>query len=145
MLANVTGIAAGEGLDYDLEHARGGNTLDAHRVLHAALAEGGTALQGAVKERILHGYFCERENISDPATLVRLAAEAGLGDQIARKTVNGDAYRHEVAADQAQAHAFGATGVPFVVVDRRYAVSGAQPVEVFSDVLRRAWSEAGDR
>jgi predicted DsbA family dithiol-disulfide isomerase len=141
MLANVTGIAAGEGLHYDLEYARGANTRDAHRVLHSAFAEGGAALQGAVKERVLRGYFCERENISDPATLARLAAEAGLDPHVARQTLDGDAYRDEVVADQAQAHAFGATGVPFVVVDRRYGVSGAQPVEVFTDVLRRAWGE----
>jgi predicted DsbA family dithiol-disulfide isomerase len=138
MLANVTGIAAGEGLHYDLEHARGGNTMDAHRVLHTAFAEGGLALQGAVKERLLQAYFCERENISDPGALVRLAAEAGLAGRVARQTLDGDAYREAVEADQAQAHAFGASGVPFVVVDRRYGVSGAQPVEVFTDVLTRA-------
>ena len=141
MLANVTQIAAGEGLHYDLEHARGGNTADAHRVLHAALAIDGPALQGTVKERLLQGYFCERENISDPDTLVRLAAAAGLDARLARQALDGDAYRDEVAADQAQAHAFGATGVPFVVVDRRYGVSGAQPATVFADVLARAWQE----
>ncbi len=141
MLANVTQIAAGEGLHYDLEHARGGNTADAHRVLHAALAVGGPALQGTVKERLLQGYFCERENISDPDTLVRLAEAAGLDARLARQVLDGDAYRDEVAADQAQAHAFGATGVPFVVVDRRYGVSGAQPAAVFTDVLARAWQE----
>ena len=142
MLAHVTGIAAGEGLHYDLEHARGGNTMDAHRVLHAAHAEGGTALQGKVKERLLQGYFCERENISDPDTLVRLAAEAGLDHLVARQTLAGEAYRDAVEADQAQAHAFGATGVPFVVVERRYGVSGAQPVAVFTDVLTRAMHDA---
>jgi len=75
MLQHVSGIAEGEGLTYDLEHARGGNTVDAHRMLHAAVAQGGTALQGALKERLLRGYFCERENISD--VLTRAWAERG--------------------------------------------------------------------
>ena len=44
-------------------------------------------------------------------------------------------------ADIDRAHAFGATGVPFFVVDEKYGVSGAQPTEVFDQVLRRAWAE----
>ena len=47
-----------------------------------------------------------------------------------------------VAADVAQARAYGATGVPFFVVDQRYGVSGAQPTEVFEQVLTQAWAEA---
>jgi predicted DsbA family dithiol-disulfide isomerase len=52
-----------------------------------------------------------------------------------------DEYLDEVRSDVAQARDFGATGVPFFVVDRRYGVSGAQPVEVFGQVLERAWSD----
>ncbi len=141
MLQQVSEVAADEGLTYDLEHARGGNTEDAHRVLHAAAAQGGTALQGKVKERLLQGYFCERENISDPRTLVRLGVEAGLGAAQAEAALQGDAFRADVAADQAQARAFGATGVPFFVLNRTYGVSGAQPLEVFGDVLTRAWAD----
>ena len=56
--------------------------------------------------------------------------------------LGSDEYAEEVAADAAQATAYGATGVPFFVVDRRYGVSGAQPSEVFAQVLERAWSES---
>jgi predicted DsbA family dithiol-disulfide isomerase len=52
------------------------------------------------------------------------------------------AYEQEVAADQAQALAYGANGVPFFVIDEKYGVSGAQPTEVFTEALRRA---AADR
>jgi predicted DsbA family dithiol-disulfide isomerase len=147
MLAHVTGIAAAEGLVFDLEHARGGNTLDAHRVLHAAHRAGGPLLQGEVKERLLRGYFCEREDIGDPQTLVRLGADAGLGGELAREALADDTLRADVLADQAQARAFGVTGVPFFVLDRRLGVSGAQQVQVFADVLARAWADlasAGD-
>ena len=51
-------------------------------------------------------------------------------------------YLPDVEADVAQARAFGAGGVPFFVVDRKYGVSGAQPVEVLADVLRQAWDES---
>ena len=53
-----------------------------------------------------------------------------------------DEYAHAVEADIRQARAYGATGVPFYVVDERYGVSGAQPAEVFSQVLERAWAES---
>jgi predicted DsbA family dithiol-disulfide isomerase len=51
----------------------------------------------------------------------------------------GERYADAVAADVRQALAYGATGVPFFVVDRKYGVSGAQPVEVFAQVLETAF------
>jgi predicted DsbA family dithiol-disulfide isomerase len=56
--------------------------------------------------------------------------------------LTGREFEAEVEADVDQAAAYGASGVPFYVVDRKYGVSGAQPVEVFSQVLEKAWSDA---
>nr|WP_233149896.1 DsbA family oxidoreductase [Kineosporia sp. A_224] len=141
MMAQVDAVAAGEGLHYDQSESRFTNTLDAHRLIHAALEHGGPALQGAVKERLLAAYFTQKEDVGDPATLVRLAAEAGLPEDLAREVLASDAHRDAVRADQAQAQAFGANGVPFFVLDRKYGVSGAQPAEVFADVLAKAWAD----
>jgi predicted DsbA family dithiol-disulfide isomerase len=141
MIANVTQIAAGDGLHYDLEHAHGSNTMDAHRLLHAGLADGGPALQGAVTEELMSAYFTRARNISDPAVLVELAVAGGLDEQRARAVLASDDYRADVEADQAQAQAFGATGVPFFVIDRRYGVSGAQPAAVLARALAQAWSD----
>jgi len=141
MIAQVTQVATGEGLDVDLAGARGGNTRTAHRLLQAALATGGPQLQSAMSERFMRGYFVQREPIADPDTLVRLAVDAGLDAEQAAAVASSDAHDAQVAADVAQAAAFGAGGVPFFVVDHRYAVSGAQPVEMFEQVLARAWAE----
>jgi predicted DsbA family dithiol-disulfide isomerase len=142
MIAQVTQVATGEGLDMDLAGARGGNTRTAHRLLQAALASGGPQLQTALAERLMRGYFVQREPIADPQVLVRLAVEAGLDAALATEVASSsDAYDDQVSADVAQAAAFGAGGVPFFVVDRRYAVSGAQPVEVFEQVLARAQAD----
>ncbi len=141
MTQQVSQLAAGEGLAFDLEHAVAGNTRTAHRLLHAALDDGGPALQGAVSERFLRGYFTERVDVSDPDALVRLAAEAGLDEPKARQVVQGDAYADQVDADIAQARAYGANGVPFFVLDGRYGISGAQPLEVFTRTLGRAWAD----
>ena len=142
MIDNVEAVAAGEGLVYRLHQAQRANTVDAHRLLHLALADGGPTLQGALKEALLAAYFTEARNVADPAVLREVAVRAGLDEARVTAVLSGDDYRDEVWADIEQAQAFGAGGVPFFVVDRKYGVSGAQPVEVFTQVLERAWADA---
>jgi predicted DsbA family dithiol-disulfide isomerase len=137
-VASVTAAAAGEGLDFRLTTSLRSNTADAHRLVHLAADRG---IQGAVKERLLRAYFTENEPVGDRDTLVRLAAEAGLDPAEAAAVLDGDAYADRVRADEDEARALGATGVPFFVVDRRYGVSGAQPADQLLAVLERAWSE----
>ncbi len=76
-----------------------------------------------------------------PRPSPRLAAEAGLPESEAGRVAHGDAYADDVDADIAQAHAYGANGVPFFVVDRRYGIAGAQPLEVFAQALAQAWAD----
>ena len=139
MLDTMTARAAEAGLDFRFDLARPGNTLAAHRLLHAAAEHG---LQGELKERLLRATFTEGEPVADADTLVRLAVDVGLDADEARAVVEGDAYLAQVRAEEAEAAALGATGVPFFVVDRRYGVAGAQPVEALLEVLERAWSDA---
>ena len=142
MIDRVSEVAAGEGLAFSYHDARRASTFDAHRLLHLAAAEGGPRLQGELKERLLASYFVEGDNPADHATLTRLAVEVGLAEQRVAAVLATDEYAEEVEADVAQARAYGAGGVPFFVVDRKYGVSGAQPVEVFSQLLERAWTES---
>ena len=60
-----------------------------------------------------------------------------------RSVLAGDAYSDHVDTDEAMARALGATGVPLFVIDRKYGISGAQPAETITQVLERAWREAG--
>ncbi|TQJ17094.1 DsbA family oxidoreductase [Kribbella jejuensis] len=141
--AHVTEVAAEVGLEYHLDQAKAANTVDAHRVLHLAreLAEAGEVpadTQGRFKERLLKAYFTDGLPVGDHATLTELATEVGLPTERVREVLAGSAYTDEVATDQAQALAYGANGVPFFVIDEKYGVSGAQPVEVFQEALRRA-------
>ena len=141
MMAQVDAVALGEGLHYDQSESVVTNTLDAHRLLHAALEHGGPALQGAVKEAFLAGYFTRRQDVGDHATLTALAVGAGMPEDLVHEVLTTTKHRDAVLADQAQARAYGANGVPFFVVDRTYGVSGAQATEVFTDVLARALAE----
>lgn len=127
--------AAKEGLEFHLVGGVTGNTFDAHRVLQLAKERG---VQDVVIERLFRAHFTEQRSIFDHESLTALAVEAGLDRDEVSRVVNGDAYAAEVRADNEQARAHGASGVPFFVIDHRYGVSGAQPSEVFAEALERA-------
>lgn len=139
MIDRMTGIAAGEGLNFDFSRIQPGNTFDAHRLLHLAADRG---IQDAVKERFLLAYLGEGAAIGDPDVLAGLAVEAGLEQDEVALVLDGHKYADEVRADERQARAHGISGVPFFVIDRRFGVSGAQPPEVLLEALRRAHVEA---
>jgi len=133
-------LGAAEGLDYRFDLYMQANTRDAHRLLHFAHARGrGVQL----KDRLLRAQFTEGALVDDVDTLVALAAEVGLDEGDARAVLTSDAYDADVQADIDEAKALGANGVPFFVFDRRFAVSGAQSLEVFEEALRQS-SEAAE-
>jgi predicted DsbA family dithiol-disulfide isomerase len=136
--AEITTLAAQDGLTYDLAESRGGNTFDAHRLIHLAAEHG---LGDAAMERLMQAYFSEREAIGDPDTLQRLAVEAGLPAEEVREVLEGERYADAVRADERAATQIGVRGVPFFVLGRKYGVSGAQPAEVLLQALQQAWDE----
>jgi predicted DsbA family dithiol-disulfide isomerase len=116
--------------------------VDAHRLLHLALDESGPRVQAELKESLMTAYFTRAEDITNPDVLRKAATDAGLDPSRVDAVLSSREYAEAVRADVDQARSFGASGVPFFVVDRKYAVSGAQPTEVFTQVLDRAWSES---
>ena len=142
MQDQVEAVAAEEGLVFRLSETLHLNTLDAHRLIHLALHDGGPQLQGRVKEALLAAYFTQARNMADQAELRTVAVGAGLDPAAVDRVLASTEHADEVWADIEQAQAFGATGVPFFVVDNRFGVSGAQPAEAFTQVLERAWTES---
>jgi predicted DsbA family dithiol-disulfide isomerase len=142
MVDRVEAVAAEFGMLWRHHESLRVSTVDAHRVLHLALGTGGPELQGRLKEALLSAYFIDTANVADHDTLVAIAGEAGLDEVRVKEVLSGDEYADAVEADIREAASLGATGVPFYVIDRKYGVSGAQPSEVFTQVLERAWSEA---
>ena len=124
-------MAAGDGLDMRFDLTRGANTFDGHRLLQLAAEHG---VQDAMQERLMRAHHTEGELISDHATLVRLAEEVGVPG--ATEMLASDRFAAEVRADEQTARGFGINAVPCFVVDRRVAVSGAQPPAVLLQLLR---------
>jgi predicted DsbA family dithiol-disulfide isomerase len=136
MLDHVDRLAAAEGLDFRLGDTPGGNTFAAHRLVHLG---GEHHKAGEVKEALLHAYFIELRPIGDLGVLAQIAQRCGLPADEVDATLAGDRFADAVRADEAEAARLGATGVPFYVFDRRFAVAGAQSPDVFLDVLRRTY------
>ena len=130
-------LAAVDGLEYHLDSYTG-NTMDAHRLVHLGREQG---IQDAVIERLFRGHFTENRSLFDHESLTALGTEAGLRN--IEELLGGTRYERDVIADHQEAHALGARGVPFFVIDGRYGVSGAQSVEVFTGALERAYNRRG--
>lgn len=140
MMDQVTATAAEEGLEFDFSKAKGGNTFDAHRLLHFAAQKG---VQNAMKERLLRAYFSEGRAISDRQELATLAADVGLSADQARAALDDGDFAAEVRNDEARARELGVRGVPYFLIDEHFALSGAQPADVIVAELRRAQAQKG--
>ncbi len=111
---------------------RAPNTLDAHRLIRWAAPE---ALQTRAAMALFYRYFEAGEDISDPAVLRSVAVEIGLDGAAIARLLDGDADRDSVRAEARAAAEMGISGVPTFVVGGRYAVSGAQPPEVWTRLM----------
>lgn len=133
--------AAAVGLDYQWEKAVGGNSYAAHRLIHFARFQG---VEGKVTDRILRAWYSEGASIGDKEVLLELAVEAGLDAEEVRGVLESDSFGHEVRSDIAVARQIGITSVPTFVLDQKFGVPGAQPVDVMLNAIRYAWEDQGN-
>jgi len=139
--ARMTQLAAEEGLDYHLEAAVTGNTRDAHQLVQFAREQ---ARQDAMIERLYRAYFSEGRSVFEQDSLVDLAVDVGLDAEAVRKALREGRYDSAVQEDVDLARRIGITGVPFVVFNGKYGLSGAQPSSVFLEALSRITNSQDD-
>ena len=141
MIDRVVGIARSAGLDYDYDALQHTNTIKAHQLLHYADER---VHQLEMKERLLSAYFVEGRHVGRVDDLADLAAEIGLDRSDVARSLDDDGIE-AVQTDMVQARQYGINGVPFFVVDSQYGISGAQPPEVFVEVLARAAADRAEQ
>lgn len=140
MMERVTSVAAQDGLEYHLENTKPENTFDAHRLLAYAATQG---KQLQLAEALFKSYFTDGKRLSDHAVLADIAASAGIDRSEALKVLSDpEAFGKQVRDDESRAMSIGIRGVPCAVVDGKYGISGAQPVEAFTEVLEHCWKAA---
>ena len=108
------------------------NTIDSHRLISYARHEG---RQHAMVDALFRAYFTEGRDIGEIEVLTEIAAESGLDGDAARSFLESDDDRAMVVGEDELARSLGVSGVPCYIVDRKYAVSGAQSPEVFLQIF----------
>ena len=138
MTKRITDAGKEEGIDFDWGRALAVNTLTAHRLLRLAERQYGAEAQRELAEKLFEAHFEEGGDIGDPGELTALAVEVGLDPKRVASYLASDEGLAETKAEIAAAHDLGITAVPTFVIDEQYAVQGAQPPEVFLQVLEQA-------
>ncbi|MCW2259474.1 MULTISPECIES: DsbA family oxidoreductase [Sphingobacterium] len=127
------------GVTFNYDQAIAADTFPAHKLLHLAKEHGKA---DEMEEALFKAHFVDGKNIADVEFLVSFAEELGLDPSKARKVLAEDEYNYEVKQDIMEAQNLGITGVPYYLLDGKYAVSGAQPVELFAKALAQTYQES---
>ncbi len=131
--------AATAGLTFNFDEMKPTNTFDAHRLAKFAKTQG---KEPVLSEKILHAYFTDSKDIGNFDTLADLAEASGLNRQEVLNVLNDKtAYANEVRADEGIAQQYRIGGVPYFIINSKYAISGAQPLETFKGALQKVWEE----
>lgn len=138
MTAGVVEQAKTVGLEYNFEALKPANTLDAHRLVKWA-SEQGKAKEA--NELMLHAYFIEGKQIGNDEVLLDLMESLDLSREEAQKVLESKEYLADMRIDIAKAGQIGVRGVPFFVINDKYAISGAQPTETFVGALQKVAEE----
>jgi len=142
MLGHVTAVARAEGVALEYDRAVAANTFDAHRLVAWAAAQ---ELQLNMIETLQRAHFVDGVDLGSHAQLARLAGSIGLSEQAALAYLATPAGTDAVNADLTEARELGITSVPTFVVDRKYAIQGAQePAALRSALEEIARREAVD-
>lgn len=135
----LLGLAKEVGLErYHVVDNHVGNTTLAHEFLAWASAQGS---QNEAWDLLFREYFGNRAPLWKVDDLVPFAERLGLDAEAARQALESREYRDQVEADHNEVLALGANGVPFLVIDRKYGIAGAQRVELIVEALQKAWAE----
>jgi predicted DsbA family dithiol-disulfide isomerase len=135
----LTALGREVGMEFNFDQIQLGSTFDAHRLARAAR---GTGIEVAVVAGLFAAYFTEGELLSDHQVLRRVALAAGMDRDVAVATLTSDAHAADVRADEALAHDMGITGVPYFVINGKWAIPGAQDVDTMVLALDRAWERS---
>lgn len=130
--------AAEEGIDFQWQQAKPGNTFNMHRLLQYAQTQG---LATELDERFMHAYFTEGQAIGDMKVIAKLAIEVGLDEQAVWTILESDQFAQQVREDEYLAQELKIRGVPFIVFEEKIAIPGALPREAFRDTLQQIRAE----
>jgi len=138
MHQKVLNMASQAGLNFQFDNAVVANSFDAHRIIQMAKTKG---LGDEAEERFFKAYFTEGKDLANCKILSLVGNEIGLNDDEINLALTDDLYAYKIKRDVKEADAIGISGVPFFVFYRKFAVSGAQPAQLFLQTLQKSFAE----
>ncbi|RYG22133.1 MAG: DsbA family oxidoreductase [Chitinophagaceae bacterium] len=138
MTGSVVEMASQAGLALDFDRSIPANSFDAHRFLHFAKSSG---LQHEAEEALFHAHFMEGKDIANKETLAAIGEGLGLVKADVESILAADDFAEAVQYDTYESQQIGVRGVPYFVLDRKYALSGAQPVDTFKAAIVQSFNE----
>ena len=140
IVQNVVDMAKEEGLEYRMEDTKVANAMDAHRLIQLAKTVG---KGDEIEERLFRAYFMEGKNVADIDVLVELGEEVGIPGDRVRESLEKGEFTDSIRRDIQESQQIGVRGVPFFVFDNQYAISGAQPLELFVQTMEKCLEGIG--
>lgn len=129
---DVNQYAKRVGLDYKLDKVIVTNTLKGHRLIQLAKTKG---IGASAEESLFAAYFTNGQNLNDHNTLIAIGKKIGLSEEEVTEALTNDIYKQKVEEDLKEARTLGVQGVPFFVINRRFAISGArQPADMLATI-----------
>ena len=138
MHERVSEMAKAVGLHYDFDKAKVANSLQSHHLIQYAKDQG---KGDAIEERLFQAYFMEGKNLALEEALIACGTSIGLEKEGILAALNDENYAYRVKQDIQEGENLGVRGVPFFVFDRKYGISGAEPIEVFTKTLLQTAAE----
>lgn len=136
MHQHVTEVARAAGLDFNFDKAVVANSYNGHRLIQLAKSLG---LDNEAEEHLFKAHFTDGRNIDDPHVLQDVGHAIGIPEARVKRLLETDEFSAEVNADKAMASSLGIRGVPFFLINEKFALTGAQPSAVFLQALDKAW------
>ncbi|OCT12398.1 hypothetical protein A8709_31725 [Paenibacillus pectinilyticus] len=141
MLQQVTQAGQASGLHFDFARVeRMPNTLKAHQLIAIAPE----TIKKQLVDSLFKGYFEDGKDIGNVGVLLDFAEELGMDRDQTQNLLDTKQGLEQVEDDLSFASQAGVTGVPFFVINRKYALTGAQPAATFLQALQQISAEGHD-
>lgn len=139
MMDHLSQSGAAVGIDFRQDISIPVNTFRAHRLIHLAQSKG---KGNEMEEALFFAHFTAGKNVGKIDVLTEIATSIGLNKEEVIELLHSESQTQEVKNDIEEAQTLGISGVPFFVVDRKYGISGAQPIDTFAEALTQAYQES---
>lgn len=138
MHERVGSMAANAGLQYNFDTMVVASSRNAHKLIQLAKEQN---LGDAAEEQLFKAYFTDGKDIADTHVLMQIGSSIGLPEDTVAQAISTNNFAHAIENDISTAAEIGVQGVPFFIFANKYAISGAQPIDMFLQALTQSYRE----